>query len=517
MENNFLEKYNNALKIINNALEKNISINKSEKDLGFYDKYFKRVLDSDNLKHIDENDLLTKTYNKYLENKKLDIKVNESITEKYDNRTKWWVERDLNNKIITYKYIIYVNNDNPLTGELTRQQMETIYQYYPYVTANNVSSYFPYLTFDKFKKILRCFNITKDKLFPQHILEESNEDDIAEYALKNKESASLKKIVEQRSNFIEKQYFDSQKTILELQDIQKYIDETIDKYYTSDMKNINFNISNNTKSNNIGCLFYSDIHYGKSYSSPTIGRGFNKDIANERMSQILESTIKYIKENNIQSLYVLFGGDLLESILHNGMHSEHLKKMDLFGVDQLFFAIDSQVEFFRNLQANLPDDFKIYVTLLGGNHDRIGINRDDDKERTGGLIAYNVIMRHFNNENIQFHIPKKNLSIMKFYDDNMKTCIISHHGDSKLMQLPASELVNLHGIGNEGYHLVINGHWHSANTKTKSGTNFMEISLPSVCSVDDFIHDELGKNLLPGFILGHFENNGFSYTQKVLY
>jgi hypothetical protein len=45
----------------------------------------------------------------------------------------------------------------------------------------------------------------------------------------------------------------------------------------------------------------------------------------------------------------------------------------------------------------------------------------------------------------------------------------------------------------------------------------MEISLPSVCSVDEFILDRLGNNQLPGFLLGICENSGFSFSNEVLY
>jgi hypothetical protein len=63
----------------------------------------------------------------------------------------------------------------------------------------------------------------------------------------------------------------------------------------------------------------------------------------------------------------------------------------------------------------------------------------------------------------------------------------------------------------------VNGHWHSTEISFNAGTNYMEISLPSVCSVDEFILDRLGNNQLPGFLLGICENSGFSFTNEVLY
>ena len=82
--------------------------------------------------------------------------------------------------------------------------MEEIYAKYPYVTQNTISRDFPYITFPDFKKILRCFNITKDKLFPLHIIETRSEDELAAFALKAKESAGYKKMIEQKSQYFEK-------------------------------------------------------------------------------------------------------------------------------------------------------------------------------------------------------------------------------------------------------------------------------------------------------------------------
>ena len=80
---------------------------------------------------------------------------------------------------------------------------ELLYSNYPYITRNSLSQFFPYLNFLDFKRILRVFNITKDKLFPQHILEEHTEEQIAEFALKAKEHSSHKKFIENKNSFFE--------------------------------------------------------------------------------------------------------------------------------------------------------------------------------------------------------------------------------------------------------------------------------------------------------------------------
>jgi hypothetical protein len=512
-----------AIDVIKLCIKNNTSINQTEK----YEGFVRKVLVSKTTKNSKNYKKLLDIYNEYLitrknNNRKIDTIIHKTDVdkeEKYDNRSTWVANRDENNKIIDYSFTIYIQGEKPFVGKLTREQLETIHQHYPHVTMMNVSSYFPYLTFQQFKRVIRCFNITKDMLFPLHILEEHTEEEIAEFALKNKASATLSKIVEKRASFIEKKYFESQEKINDLENIHKFIEETIEKYYRREEPNELSKPDILGKYTDICYLMYSDIHYGKKYENPVFGRGYNKDIAHERMMQIAKKTVDYIKFKNLNALYILFGGDMYESVMTSGMRSEHLRGMDLVGIDQILFGVDSQIEFLNELRKELGKEFPIVATYIGGNHDRIGKDRDDDSERTGSLIAYHMIDREFKDDNFtQINIPRKPVYVEKVQNYEMNDlCIIAHHGDAEIIKKKGHELVNLYGIGTSGYHLVVNGHWHSTEISYNAGTNYMEISLPSVCSVDEFILDRLGNNQLPGFILGVCENSGFSFSNEVLY
>jgi hypothetical protein len=512
-----------AIDVIKLCIKNNTSINQTEQ----YEGFVRKVLVSKNTKNVKNYKNLLEVYDQYLNSKNIPKmsthktinKINIDKEEKYDNRSTWIANRDSNNKIIDYSFKIYIQGEKPFVGKLTREQLETIHQYYPHVTMMNVSSYFPYLTFQQFKRVIRCFNITKDALFPKHILEEHTEEDIAEFALKNKASATLSKIVEKRASFIEKKYFESQEKINDLENIHKFIEETIEKYYRREQPSELQKPDILGKYSDICYLMYSDIHYGKKYENPVFGRGYNKDIAHERMMQIAKKTVDYIKFKNLNALYILFGGDMYESVMTGGMRSEHLRGMDLVGIDQILYGVDSQIKFLNELRKNLGETFPIVITYIGGNHDRIGKDRDDDQERTGSLIAYNMIDREFKNDNfIKMNIPRKIVYVEKVQNSEISDlCIIAHHGDAEIIKKKGHELVNLYGIGTSGYHLVVNGHWHSTDISFNAGTNYMEISLPSVCSVDEFILDRLGNNQLPGFLLGVCENSGFSFSNEVLY
>ncbi len=513
-----------AIDIIKFCIKNNTSINQTEVKLNQYEGFIRKVILSATTKKAKNYKKLLDLHDEYMLSKsktspKIINKTDVDKEEKYDNRSTWVANRDSNNKIIDYSYTIYIQGEKPFVGKLTREQLETIHQYYPHVTMMNVSSYFPYLTFQQFKRVIRCFNITKDMLFPLHILEEHTEEEIAEFALKNKASATLSKIVEKRASFIEKKYFESQEKITDLENIQKFIQDTIDKFYTREEPSELSKPDIFGQYTDICYLMYSDIHYGKKYENPVFGRGYNKDIAHERMMQIAKKTVDYIKFKNLNALYILFGGDMYESVMTSGMRSEHLRGMDLVGIDQILYGVDSQIEFLNELRKKLGKEFPIIATYIGGNHDRIGKDRDDDQERTGSLIAYHMIEREFKDDNfIQVNIPRKPVHVEKVQNHEMNNlCIIAHHGDAEIIKKKGHELVNLYGIGTSGYHLVVNGHWHSTEISFNAGTNYMEISLPSVCSVDEFILDRLGNNQLPGFLLGVCENSGFSFSNEVLY
>jgi hypothetical protein len=133
-----------------------VSINKAELDLGFFHGFIRKVFLNNSIKESSKYSELINLKNKYDSLK--DVKITSSIVhkvdvdkeDKYDNRSTWIGNRDENNKIIDYSFTIYIQGEKPFVGKLTREQLETIHQYYPHVTMMNVSSYFPYLTFQQF-------------------------------------------------------------------------------------------------------------------------------------------------------------------------------------------------------------------------------------------------------------------------------------------------------------------------------------------------------------------------------
>lgn len=514
----------NAIKITKEAIKKHISLGNACINLGFNDSYTTRVrarMNTECFKQDENYNILVKLFEEYdkRNNKNKEYKetnkksVDTDTADKFDERSSCSVERDENNKILCYNYKIYIRDEKPLEGSISRKEMEEIYKLYPYVTSGNVSQFFPYITFQNFKRILRTFNITKQNLFPKHIVEEHSIDEIAEFGLKAKEDSAYKKFIENKKEFLEKSLRDTQTRLFELTSDNENFDKIINKYYQQPNSFIKKK-NNNIKSNNLVsyCLF-SDIHYGKKYDNVVFGRGYNKEIAHERVMQIAENTIEYVRANKSNKLVMCFMGDLLESIHFDGMRPGHTQTMDIVGEEQLFYAIDSIREMLKSIIIALPN-VVLELHITSGNHDRIGEKRDDDKKRTGGVIAFKMLKRELG-DSIDFYFNDENLVKIE-NEDNI--CIIGHHGDSSLSKRKPHELVNLYGNGTKSYHLIVSGHFHS--TKIESGTNYLSMSLPSVCSTDEFVKDELGYNDLPAFILGKksvYDVNRFDYNFITLY
>ena len=359
------------------------------------------------------------------------IEYNAETDDKYDERSCGEIIRGneffLNsngqrtNKIIGYSYKIYIRDEKPLIGEFSREEMDRIYHLYSNMdgaglTLRTVSREFPFLNYRDFKRILRAFNITKSSLaVAPHILEEYSEEEVVSLIRRNKENSILKKLDLDRQKYYEKKYFETQKEINIIKSNSDWIKNLIDSYFEKrkpiNQHKINQNLKKperllkekSTKSNfekeknekPLFCIF-GDVHYGKYFENTILGRGYNKDIAHERIMQIANITIEEAKRLNTKEIIIVSLGDLIECALEDGMHPGHSMEMDLFQEEQIFFAIDSLIEMLNEFINKT--DCKITFCSIHGNHDRMGAGRDDDKSRTAGKVISGMIKRIMLNE-----------------------------------------------------------------------------------------------------------------------
>lgn len=446
--------------------------------------------------------------------------------ERFDERSKGWEVRDEKGQIISYAYKILVRDELPFTGSLTRDQMEKIYSEYPYTTLNNVSADFPYLTVQDLKRIMRTFNITKDRLFPPHIVEEHTEDEIADFALKAKEKSSFKKFAAQKLPFIESKLRDTQAELKKALDTQEWADTLVQKYLnTRTIASVSravqkFNLVGATNKPLLGTTFgiISDIHVGKNFPTKNMayGRGTDKIILRERCLEAADIILEQSRNNNSDKLHILCLGDVLESMQPDGQHAQHTEEMDLIGDRQVLYAVDLLEEFFDVLAQNFSGS-SITFSNIGGNHDRNSKLNNEDRKRTGALLVYKMlgkVLKLKYNGLIQVNIYED--GIMRFEDDGLS--FIATHGDSPVSKKPAIDLINLFKVGDsKNYTVILKGHLHHSK-QIDEGPNFVYLQAGALCSADGFTQNTLGLGAQPSILtINKGKHYGVDYKKSVLY
>lgn len=451
-----------------------------------------------------------------------DVKYDATADDDYDERSVGTVIRDENKKIKEYYYKILIRDEQPLEGYFSREEMDKVYRLYSNLDGANlltraVSREFSHLTFRDFKRILRAFNITKQSMpVAPHIVDENSDEAVMDLIHRNKENNILKKLEKERERLTEKSLIETQKAYLKLKADDDMIENIVSKYVPNSIfqKEKSGKIIPTNKKQKLGkpiIAIFGDMHFGKKFDRPVFGRGYNKDIARERMVQISEHIIEEYKIKNSSEIFLICGGDIIESIMEGGMHPGHLEEMDLFKEEQIFAAVDGIKEMILNIDKNVSCN--INVNIIGGNHGRIGTDRNDDKSRTAEKIISHILKRELESNKIKFNIPKNNL--IKLVTG--KLCVFVQHGDDMLAKRTTNELATLYNEPGHYFISIVN-HWHKMSVE--EGTNYMKCIMPPVCSTDRFILESIGSNTLPGFIMGSEPDSdcyGFDYKKITLY
>lgn len=220
------------------------------------------------------------------------VKNNKEIVEKIETDVvaETSFTRDDEGRIKFYNYQIYRRNKSPLTGSLTREEMNTIYRLYSYygdaLTQRMIARHFADLSLIDFKRILRAFNITKaSSPFAPHMYEELSEEELRNIQLREKENSFLRKAEEDQIRNNEKLLKKYAQENIELKDKLKNATFTVN-VGNIPTKEINGSVVNNKIIN----LYLSDMHIGaslNSYPLYTENNNYNKDEIIRRLSCIL--------------------------------------------------------------------------------------------------------------------------------------------------------------------------------------------------------------------------------------
>lgn len=209
-----------------------------------------------------------------------------------DDRAETSIIRGDDGKIKYYSYQIFRRDKAPLSGKLTREEMNAIYRLYSYygdsLTQRMISRHFVDLSLIDFKRILRAFNITKASApFAPHMFEELSEDELRAIQLREKENSFLRKAEEDQIKNTEKllkkyaqENIELKRQMKDLSEFKVKLPEDLNPIILEEKRETGKNIN----------LYLSDIHLGAALTTGSLYKensnyGFTE--AQRRLTEIL--------------------------------------------------------------------------------------------------------------------------------------------------------------------------------------------------------------------------------------
>lgn len=236
------------------------------------------------------------------------------------------------------------------------------------------------------------------------------------------------------------------------------LEEKMEELKTSKpfMNNENFTFT--PSSGRDGVMFISDIHMGSEVDN--ILDKYNPKICKEKMFYYVEKVIQYGKENNIDKLYILIGGDIVSGIIHDTNRYE--SRLNI--VEQITEAS----EMLSEAISILSNHFYCICGLVLGNHDRIVAQKDKslENENFAILIDKFIKFRLANNSRVVF-LEREDEGILEFDVKGHKCLCVHGHCDRD------NTLDRLIEMFNYKPEFIFKGHDHKARMFEKNRTTII--------------------------------------------
>lgn len=214
-------------------------------------------------------------------------------------------------------------------------------------------------------------------------------------------------------------------------------------------------------------LVISDTHIGLNVDNQV--NFFNKDIANERLGQLIGKTMVYCDAFNVNKINVCLNGDLVSGIINISARVEQ--------EEDIITQIITASEMLSSAIAKLMDEFDVTVYATQGNHSRVF------SDKKVGLPRENF-------ERMMFEYIKLKLPTVKFVDSkcadyltfkvNGKLVVLTH-GDKDGLSNCVQHFMNLLGVKPD---YVLLGHVH--HHQVKNDNNSKVIVNGSLIGADDY-------------------------------
>lgn len=258
-------------------------------------------------------------------------------------------------------------------------------------------------------------------------------------------------------------------------------------------------------------LFFGDAHFGVEYELRDIHNrvinAYSPDIFYQRMTDLLDKTITFCQDNNVQILDVVDIGDNIDGIIR--LTSQLMKLR--YGV------VDSSVKY-ANFMAKWINELSkhVYVKyhmVLDGNHSQLrmcGAPKNAFPEDNMSKVIQEIIeCRLEDNPNVEI---VKNPTGMVYF----KLCnypILAIHGEVKDMKKAINEYSRVYEIP---ISYLIAGHYHSSKSEELYSCCSV-INIPSIIGTDSYALSLRKKSNAGAMLLGFKDNEGkvFEYDIKL--
>jgi len=112
-------------------------------------------------------------------------------------------------------------------------------------------------------------------------------------------------------------------------------------------------------------------------------------------------------ESQSDYIVALCLGDLVESLVDGGMHPWQEADMEMHGIDLILYVANIFTEFIVKIRGSGK---RIRFIWIWGNHDRFGKNHNEDMQRTGALVIYELIKRSLLTTDIDVVTPREKVN-----------------------------------------------------------------------------------------------------------
>ena len=235
-------------------------------------------------------------------------------------------------------------------------------------------------------------------------------------------------------------------------------------------KIINDEYKNRVTSNRDMVCLISDIHYGIKTTNAL--SPYDSDICKLKMNYLIDKTIKFSLENDVDKLYVMILGDEISGLIHNTTRLEQREDV----ISQVIEVSELLYESIVKLANNLP---YVIVGLAQGNHSRVMADKKDSLEHENftRLIKEFLRLRLANISNV---LLLENVFDEAIIELNIRGYnVIGLHGQNDSL----NNLDRLIEMFDKKIDYVCLGHYHQSK---EFETNKTEIIVNGCFSGDDY-------------------------------